>query len=114
VTSSEQAVPKARGATWLSPVVAWGGLGAASVLLIAVVMGQWVADGVGSVDPGADSFAGWKLVVLRASEWGQFAAFLAILWLVVGRRFVRRESLGFDALFVLGALLLNFWDVMDN
>jgi len=113
MTTLEQTTPRTK-TIWRSPVVAWGALGAASAVLVVVVMVQWIADGVGSVDPGPDAFGGWKLVLLRLSEWGQFAAFVAIMWFVVGRRLVRRESLGFDAYFVLGALLLNFWDVMDN
>jgi hypothetical protein len=94
--------------------VFWGGLGAASIVLIVVVMTQWVLGGVTSVDPGDDPYDGWKLVVLRVVEWGQFAAFLVIIWSVLINPLRKRIPLGFDAYFAMSALLLNFWDPLDN
>lgn len=96
------------------PVRWWALLGAASVVLVIVVLTQWLAGGVHAVDPGPDAFGGTKLVLLRVLEWGQFAVFLVIAWMFVGRPLRERRPLGFDGLFVLAAVLLNFWDPLDN
>lgn len=96
------------------PVVGWASLGAASVLLIVWVLAKWVLGGVSSIDPGPDPMSPMKLCLLHGLEWGQFAVFLVILYRFVARPLFRREPLGFDGLFVLGAILLNFWDPLDN
>lgn len=97
-----------------TPIQWWATLGAASVILVVVVLGQWVAGGVHTVDPGPDAFGGTRLVLLHVLEWGQFAVFLAIAWAFVVRPLRERRPLGFDGLFVCAALLLNFWDPLDN
>lgn len=55
-----------------------------------------------------------NFVLMRALEWGQLAVGVAIIWVFVLRPLARRKPLRFDGLFVLGAVLLNFWDVLDN
>lgn len=93
---------------------AWSTLGLVSALFAGYVLIRWVGTGAASVDPGDDSMATGNLVSMHVLEWGQFAVFVVILWFVVVRRLVRRQPLGFDGLFVLAAILLNFWDVLDN
>ncbi len=98
----------------LTPIKLWGGVGAVSLIVVVVVLGRWVAGGITSVEPGPDPFTGSRLILLRVLEWGQFAALLALLGWFVIRPLVRRRPLGFDGLFVLAAILLNFWDPLDN
>lgn len=98
----------------MSPALAWGSLGAASAVLMVVVLAQWLAAGVHGVDPGPDELPTGKLVLLRVLEWGQFAALAILLWRYVARPLRRGEPLGFDALLIIGALALNFWDPLDN
>lgn len=92
----------------------WAAIGAVSVVFVLYVLVGWVSGGVAQVVPGSDPMAPGKAIVMHVLEWGQFAVFVAILWHFVLRRLVRREALGFDGLFVLAAILLNFWDVLDN
>lgn len=111
---SDPAIGPDRSAVRFTPVKLWATLGAASVVLMVVVLSRWVASGIESVDPGPDAYGGTKLVLMRVLEWGQFAALLGLLaWFVV-RPLARRRPLGFDGLFVLAALALNFWDPLDN
>jgi hypothetical protein len=79
-----------------------------------VVLSRWAAEGLETVDPGPDDFGGRRLVIVRFLEWSQFAALLILLHLYVVRPLLRRLSLGFDGLFILAALALNFWDPLDN
>lgn len=94
--------------------LAWPILGAVSLAFVVVSIGRWLAGGVSSVKPGDDPMPFAKLLLMHALEWGQFAAFLVIIWFVVVRPLAQRRPLGFDGLFVIAALLLNFWDVLDN
>lgn len=96
----------------LSPIHVWATTGVASVVLAAVVLGRWVGSGISMVGPGPDRFEG--ILLLRVLEWGQFTALLGLLGWFVARPLVRRRPLGFDGLFVLSALALNFWDPLDN
>ena len=94
--------------------IAWPILGAASLLLASYTLIRWLVGGVSSVQPGHDPMPAPQLMLMHALEWIQFAAFVAIVWWVVIRPLIQRHPLGFDGLFVIAALLLNFWDVMDN
>jgi len=96
------------------PIRWWATLGGASAVLVVVVLTQWLADGVHAVDPGPDAFGGAKLVLLRVLEWGQFAVFVVIAWMFVARPLREHRALDFDGMFVLAAVLLNFWDPLDN
>ncbi|MDR3655961.1 MAG: spirocyclase AveC family protein [Mycobacterium sp.] len=94
--------------------LAWPALGVLSGVLIVWKISSWVAAGVTSVSPGHDTMPTLNLLVMHALEWVQFGAFVIIVGLVVVRPLIRRKALEFDGLFVLGAILLNFWDVLDN
>ncbi len=96
------------------PVVPWAAIGVVSVVLMVVVSAQWVAAGITSLDPGSDPLPTSKLVLMRILEWGQFAALLYLLARFVVRPLLRSQELGFDGLFILAALALNFWDPLDN
>src|SRR5581483_5630419 len=67
------------------------------------------------IPPGPDPYPGTRLLVMRVLlEGAQFAAMAGLVaWLVL-RPLARRSEIGFDGLFVLAALALNFWDPMDN
>lgn len=97
-----------------APVVFWGALGAASVVYIVIALTLWTAGGIHVVDPGTDTMPTAKRVMMHVVEWGQVAVFVALLWFVVIRPLLRRRRLGFDGLFLLAAILLNFWDPLDN
>jgi hypothetical protein len=97
-----------------APIRVWGAIGAASVVLAIVVLAQWVAGGISTAGPGPDAFGGARLVLLHVLEWAQFAVFVVIAWMFVIIRLRRRRPLGFDGLFVLGSVMLNFWDPLDN
>jgi hypothetical protein len=79
-----------------------------------VVLAQWVAAGITSLAPGSDPLPTYKLVLMRILEWGQFAVLLYLLARFVVRPLAHRQELGFDGLFILAALVLNFWDPLDN
>jgi hypothetical protein len=96
------------------PVVVWAALGGASCALIVAVLGRWVSGGVRAVDPGPDRFDSGSLALLRVLEWSQFAVMLVLIAVFVVRPLVRRAELGFDGLFILAAVALNFWDPLDN
>lgn len=96
------------------PGFAWSALGVLSAVLIAFNIGRWVASGVSSVSPGRDTMPTVNFVLMGALEWGQLAVGVTIIGVFVLLPLVRRQPLGFDGLFVLGAVLLNFWDVLDN
>lgn len=113
MTQSSIQAPPSRTAT-SAPVVGWGLFGAVSCVLITVVLTRWAAAGIETVDPGPDPFGGWRLALVRFLEWSQFAALLILLHLFVVRRLLRRLEIGFDGLFILAALTLNFWDPLDN
>jgi hypothetical protein len=114
ITKPNTSAPSSSSGAQRKPVLFWSGLGAATVVLIVVVMTQWVLGGITTVDPGDDPYDGWKLAILRAVEWGQFAAFVVIMWAVLINPVRKRIPLGFDAYFAISALLLNFWDPLDN
>ncbi len=101
-------------ARFAAPVVFWGALGAVSVVYIVIALTLWAAGGIHAVDPGADTMPTVKRVLMHVVEWGQVGVFVALLWLVVIRPLVHRQRLGFDGLFLLAAVLLNFWDPLDN
>jgi hypothetical protein len=96
------------------PVVFWAAVGAVSVVYIVIALSLWAAGGIHAVDPGVDTMPTAKRVLMHVVEWGQVGVFVALLWLVVIRPLVRRQRLGFDGLFLLAAVLLNFWDPLDN
>lgn len=97
-----------------SPVVAWATIGAATCMLMVYVLVRWVTHGVETLDPGRDDFSGFSLALVRLLEWSQFVVLLVLLGAYVVRPLIRRIGLGFDGLFILAALALNFWDPLDN
>jgi hypothetical protein len=94
--------------------IVWPLLGAVSVLLVIIVLVRWLANGVVSVSPGHDVMPAGKALVMHVLEWGQFVVFLLIVGCVVIRPALRKQGFGFDALFVLATIVVNFWDVLDN
>jgi hypothetical protein len=96
------------------PVTWWALLGAASVLLIGVILIQWVGQGIHAVAPGSDAFPLRRQIALRIVEWLQFAVFLVLMSRFVVGPLRRREPLRFDGLFLLAALLLNFWGAVSR
>lgn len=99
---------------WRSPIVIWATIGALTVLLMGAVLGQWLAAGLTSVDPGPDQLSTGRLILLRVMEWGQFAALIVLVAQFVVRPLVHRQPLGFDGLFIITLLALHFWDPLDN
>lgn len=114
MTATTAAVQLDRVTSSRKAAVLWAPLGAALMLLILVALGQWLADGVHSVDPGPDHFGGVNLVVMRLVEWGQFAAFLYLVWRFCVRPLARTRTIAFDGLFILVSFTMNFWDPLDN
>jgi hypothetical protein len=106
--------PRSQRIASLTPIKLWGCLGAVSVVFIVITLGRWIANGVRSIDPGPDPIGTGNVVLLRVLEWGQFAALLFLVGWFVIRPLIRGLPLGFDGLFVLAAIALNFWDPLDN
>lgn len=94
--------------------ILWPLLGAVSVLLVINGVVRWLAAGVASVSPGHDVMPPGKELLMHVLEWGQFVVFLLIVGSVIIRPALRRQGFGFDALFVLATIVVNFWDVLDN
>lgn len=106
--------PRSQRIASLAPIKLWGWLGALSTLFIVIILGRWIANGVRSIDPGPDPISTGNVVLLQVLEWGQFAALLLLVGWFVIRPLARGLPLGFDGLFVLAAIALNFWDPLDN
>jgi hypothetical protein len=94
----------------------WAAVGAASAVLALVVLARWLISGPHQVHAalGPDHLSTARLILLHTVEWGQFAIFVALALRYVILPLARKERLGFDGLFILAALLLNFWDPLDN
>jgi Spirocyclase AveC-like len=92
----------------------WAALGAASVVLMVVVLTQWLAAGVTTLPPGADRLSGIRPALIQVLQWGSLLALTGLLWTQVAGPLLRRQPLSFDGLLVLGFLSLNFWDPLDN
>lgn len=97
-----------------SPVLLWAPVWLALLVLAAVVLTRWGVGGVESIDPGADEFAGAKLLLLRGTEVAQFAVFVFLVWRYVVRTAFTRKPLEFDGVFIIVAFAMNFWDPLDN
>ncbi|MFC3774021.1 spirocyclase AveC family protein [Mycolicibacterium holsaticum] len=114
MTASPRHGVEVRGGRFRAAALAWPILGGVSLVFAVVTIGRWLAGGVSSVKPGDDPMPFAKQLLMHVLEWGQFTAFVVIFGWVVVRPLIQRRPLGFDGLFVIAALALNFWDVLDN
>jgi len=97
------------------PVFVWAAAGALFSGIAIIGWARWLGSDYFTPSPtGSDPFTGWRVVYLRAAEFGLGGISLVVAWIYLLRPLVRDRQLTFDGMFIIGCVITWFYDPLPN